>query len=158
MTDVSKILQAYAFAHKAHNGQKRWDGSEYINHPQSVVEILQNWGIEDENILCAGMLHDVVEDTKITLEEIDAGFGSKVAGYVRELTNPSHSQHYLEKIAFMSKGATIIKMADLIHNLSDMKGDKRTLPKKEEAFIKRMKALHILSGRMIEFDTTKKSK
>ena len=152
MTNISKILQAYAFAHKAHNGQKRWDDSEYINHPQSVVEILQNWGIEDEDILCAGMLHDVVEDTKITLEEIEVEFGSKVASYVRELTNPAHSPQYLEKMEWMSKGATTIKMVDLIHNLSDMKGDKRSITKRKEALIKRMKALHILTGRMIEFN------
>ena len=150
--DYNKLGRAYDFAYNAHKGQMRWDGSPYISHSNSVVEILRNWGVQDTDILCAGMLHDVVEDTDISLDVIEKEFGVTVAGYVRELTNPAHSPKYLEKMEWMSKGATTIKMADLIHNLSDMRGDKRSIPKRTEALIKRMKALSILSGRMIEFN------
>jgi len=156
---ITKIGEAMLFAINAHEGQKRWDGSPYISHPEQVQKILMNWGIEDEDILCASLLHDVVEDTKIPLNEIQKEFGFKVGDYVSELTNPAHSPQYLEKMRYLSEGATIIKIADLIHNLSDMKGDKRSIPKRKEALIKRMKALNILTRRMIEFeqDTNKKT-
>lgn len=67
--DLSKIITAYEFASKAHEGQRRSSGQPYIIHPLAVSYILLELGMDTDTI-CAAMLHDVVEDTHTTLEEV----------------------------------------------------------------------------------------
>ena len=84
--DMSKIISAYEFAEKAHEGQKRTSGEPYIVHPVSVAYILLELGMDTDTI-CAAMLHDVVEDTDATLEDIQKKFGQDVACLVDGVTS-----------------------------------------------------------------------
>ena len=83
--DLSKILSAYEFAEKAHRGQKRSSGQDYIIHPLAVSYILLELGMDTDTI-CAALLHDVVEDTPATLDDLKKRFGQDVALLVDGVT------------------------------------------------------------------------
>lgn len=122
-----KTLLAWAFAEQAHRsvGQiRKYTGEPYIVHPQSVAEIVQSIP-HDENMVCAALLHDVVEDTPVTLLQIERRFGEDVALLVADLTDISTKEMGNRKIrkevdrqhiAKASPRAKTIKLADLIHN------------------------------------------
>ena len=75
------ILKAYHFSKDNHNDQKRLSGEDYIIHPLNVANILSQINLDDETI-CAALLHDVVEDTSITKEDIIREFGEEIASMV----------------------------------------------------------------------------
>ena len=83
--DCEKIKKAYEIARDAHNGQKRRSGEPYIMHPVAVAEILLELGMDNECIIAA-LLHDVVEDTKLSLDFIEETFGGEVALLVDGVT------------------------------------------------------------------------
>ncbi len=83
--DLSKILSAYQLAEKAHAGQKRSSGEPYIIHPLAVADILLDLGMDTDTI-SVGLLHDVVEDTEYTLDDIRKKFGQDVAMLVDGVT------------------------------------------------------------------------
>lgn len=126
--DLSKIVSAYELADKYHNGQKRESGEPYITHPLAVAYILLELGMDTDTI-CAALLHDVVEDTDCTLEELQKQFGTDVAMLVNGVTK-------LEKVEIFTKDeqkaenirkillamsedirVIIIKLADRLHNM-----------------------------------------
>jgi (p)ppGpp synthase/HD superfamily hydrolase len=124
----------------AHKGQTRRGGEPYSIHPIDVVETLQFMGITDEDIICAGYLHDVLEDTKYTPEMIRTNFGDRVLSIVNELTFPSdvNDEDYWKKCDAMSSDAKWVKMADIMSNLS-------TVDEKSNHFVtKRINALKII--------------
>ena len=84
--DADKIRRAYDLADKAHEGQMRSSGEKYITHPLSVAMILMDYFMDTDTI-CSALLHDVVEDTDIDLEEIRKKFGDDVALLVDGVTN-----------------------------------------------------------------------
>ena len=84
-SDLSQVEEAYHLADKAHVGQKRQSGEPYIIHPLNVALILAQLELDRESIV-AGLLHDVVEDTSITLDDIRAEFGGEVALLVDGVT------------------------------------------------------------------------
>lgn len=118
---MSKIEEAKALATAAHEGQKRWNGDPYITHPERVAGKIERDGWEDDMIIVA-WLHDVVEDTGVTIKQIEEQFGKAVSIAVAHLTK-SYSMDYATYIQKLSKDhyATIVKMADLQDNLSDLK-------------------------------------
>ena len=129
MNDLSKLLEAASFAAKRHTGQKRKgsDGEPYINHPLEVANLLANVGnVSDFDILIAAVLHDTVEDTGVTKEELEARFGQKVADYVSEVTddkslpNDERKRLQIEHAPHLSHGAKLIKLADKISNIADV--------------------------------------
>lgn len=129
----------------AHKDQTRWDGkTPYSTHPESVVRILKLFGVIDEIILSAAYLHDVLEDTKITQQQILDEFGLDVLQLVKELTFVQGSDDlYLEQVRRLSIKAKIIKVADIIANLTDS-------GRKSDHFIhKRVSALSILMKELI---------
>lgn len=86
---LAQLLHALGFAAHKHRLQRRKDveASPYINHPIAVAEILAGEGrIDDISILVAAVLHDTVEDTECSFEELSAEFGAEVASLVREVT------------------------------------------------------------------------
>lgn len=133
------VQKANLFAGNAHKDQKRWDGRPYMDHPITVVEILNDFGITNEVVLSAGYLHDVVEDTRFTIKDIENEFGIEVADLVDELTfERTDDESYWKQCDEMSYLAKIIKMADIIANVGDN-------GKKSKHFLqKRMKAMSIL--------------
>ncbi len=123
---VSLIDKAIGFAAAAHDGQKRKIGSlPYIAHPVGVAMILMEMGC-DESIVVAGLLHDVVEDTGVTLAEIRQEFGGEVADIVKGCTEPPKKKYnWLERKKYMiaslrdaSLPVKLVMAADKYHNLS----------------------------------------
>ena len=105
--DDDLLAGAYAMAGRAHDGQMRRTGDEYVTHPLVVAEILANFE-QDAGTVIAALLHDIVEDTEVTLREVEKAFGEEVAGLIDGVTK-------LDRIKFSSKkeqqAATIRKMA-----------------------------------------------
>src|ERR1044071_10441566 len=129
MNDLSKLLQAASFAAKKHRYQKRKgdDAEPYVNHPLEVANLLANVGkVEDYDILIAAVLHDTVEDTATTREELTELFGEKVCRYVLEVTDdrtlpkPARKQLQIEHAPHLSVGAKTIKLGDKISNITDI--------------------------------------
>lgn len=128
-----ELEQAIDFASNAHAGQKRRSGDDYITHPLSVAGILLDWGMDPDTIL-AGVLHDTVEDTAVTLDQIETYFGRDVAFLVDGVTKVSRARAGMRDLASylpqtkdnLSKlliavsedvRVLIIKLADRLHNL-----------------------------------------
>jgi guanosine-3',5'-bis(diphosphate) 3'-pyrophosphohydrolase len=110
----------------AHDGQFRKDNiTLYSVHPETVVKNLKLLGVTDTDILCAGYLHDVLEDTKYSAEKILENFGNRVLGIVQELTfkDDITDEEYWEGCQSMSDDAKWVKIADILTNLAD-KGKK----------------------------------
>ena len=129
MNDLSKLLQAASFAAKKHRYQKRKgdDAEPYVNHPLEVANLLANVGkIDDYDILIAAVLHDTVEDTETTPEELTELFGARVCGYVLEVTDDKslekaeRKQLQVEHAPHLSEGAKQIKLGDKISNITDV--------------------------------------
>ncbi|HEX8368716.1 MAG TPA: HD domain-containing protein [Pyrinomonadaceae bacterium] len=129
MSDLSKLLQAASFAAKRHSNQKRKgaDGEPYINHPLEVANLLASVGnVEDYDVLIAALLHDTVEDTGTTGEEITGLFGANVCGMVLEVTDDkslpkaARKQMQIEHAPHLSSGAKLVKLGDKISNITDI--------------------------------------
>src|SRR6202044_2314391 len=122
------LNRAYVFAMKAHGSQKRASGDPYFSHPLEVAAILTEFKVDDATIATA-MLHDTIEDTTVTREQVDKAFGEEIGGLVDGLTK-------LGKLDFVSKHAEqagnfrklllaiaddarvlLIKLADRLHNM-----------------------------------------
>lgn len=122
---MNKLTKATLFAANAHKDQKRkYTGEPYINHPISVMELASRV-TDDIDMLCAAVLHDVVEDCDIELKAIDFFFGFRVANMVCQLTDisqPSDGNRACRKALdreYLSSGlpeTKTIKLADLIDN------------------------------------------
>jgi len=127
--DLPKFLQAISFAAKKHATQKRKGADEqpYINHILEVANLLANVGkIEDYDVLIAAVLHDTIEDTATTAEEITNLFGETVSEYVLEVTDDKslpktrRKELQIEHAPHLSNGAKYIKLADKISNIRDV--------------------------------------
>jgi hypothetical protein len=124
-TDIELIGRAYDVAAQCHQGQKRYSGDPYITHPVAVAAILAGFGIADDQMLCAAILHDTVEDTPYTLSALRRDFGPGVAAIVTGLTALDHlgrsQQHKTcQIVATMGSADTRVvtmKMADKLHNM-----------------------------------------
>jgi len=128
-TDMEKISHALTFAYEAHKGQKRKSGEEYILHPVEVAEILIDMKMDTDTIV-AGILHDIVEDTPIPLEEMEYNFGDDVKKLVDGVTKLRNLPNYSRKaentrkmVVAMSRDirVVIIKLADRLHNMRTLK-------------------------------------
>ncbi len=123
------ILKAAHFSAQKHSTQRRKDenASPYINHPISVaLAIAQIGGVDDPEILAAALLHDTLEDTETTPEELEAEFGKKVCEYVldvsddKTLPKDERKRRQIEHAKKISKGAALIKLGDKISNVTDV--------------------------------------
>ena len=130
--DWKLLEKAYRFAVNAHQGQKRFSGELYITHPLGVANILAELELDLDTII-AGLLHDVVEDTDTTLEEIEAKFGADIAMLVDGVTKLSkleykskeerQAENLRKMFIAMAKDIRVllIKLADRTHNMRTLK-------------------------------------
>lgn len=126
--DLPRIEAAYELAKKAHDGQVRSSGEPYISHPIAVAVILVGLGMDSDTII-GGLLHDVVEDTSVTLEDIEKQFGADVAELVDGVTKLANipyssraeqqAENVRKMLLAMAKDVrvVIIKLADRLHNM-----------------------------------------
>lgn len=141
--EVDKILKAYHYAYDLHKGQYRQSGEEYIVHPLTVAYILAEMHADCDTI-CAGLLHDTLEDTNTTKEEIAESFGRDVANLVDGVTKISkmnfstkQEQNMANTRKIITSMATdiriiIIKLADRLHNMRTL-GFKSEFKRKENS-------------------------
>ena len=130
LIEMSLESDARDFAEKAHEGQKRKLSKEpYSNHPKRVAEIVKNHkkSKEIESLAAAAHLHDTLEDTPTTYDELEKKFGKLVASLVKELSSDKiqiklmGKAHYLaNKMKGMTSWALVIKLADRLDNVSDL--------------------------------------
>jgi guanosine-3',5'-bis(diphosphate) 3'-pyrophosphohydrolase len=127
--DLPLLLRALSFAAHKHRDQRRKDAeaSPYINHPIALAEVLaREGGVADIEVLAAALLHDTIEDTATTFEELVEHFGDRIAGMVAEVTDdknlPKAERKRLQIVhaAGISPGAKLVKLADKICNLRDV--------------------------------------
>lgn len=126
---VEIITKAFNFANQAHKGIKRQSGEPYIMHPIAVAKIVCNEIGLGSTSICAALLHDVVEDTDYTVEDIENIFGAKIAQIVNGLTKISggifgdrasaQAENFKKLLLTMSNDIRVIliKMADRLHNM-----------------------------------------
>ena len=127
--DLSLLLRALAFAAHKHRDQRRKDvaASPYINHPIALADVLVNeGGIDEVDVLCAALLHDTIEDTDTTRDEVAKAFGERIAAIVAEVTDDKtlakaeRKEAQVEHAAHISREAKLVKLADKICNLRDV--------------------------------------
>lgn len=123
--DVSVIQRAYVVAERAHRGQQRRSGEPYISHPIAVAQILANLGVAPV-VIAAGLLHDTVEDTEYSLDQLTESFGSEIALLVDGVTkldkvkygDSAQAETVRKMVVAMTKDirVLVIKLADRLHN------------------------------------------
>ncbi|MBC8329132.1 MAG: HD domain-containing protein [Planctomycetes bacterium] len=138
------VHKAVAVARDKHRGQQRKDGSDFVGHPlRTALLLLEVAGVQDPNMLCAAVLHDVVEDTDASCDDLLEEFGSKVADLVRILTlepyqdgqdksarDVAHFQH----LAWEGRDPQLLRTADRLDNIRSL-GD-TVPPARREAYLR----------------------
>lgn len=155
--DFLRIEQAYIFAARAHAGQLRASGEDYIIHPLGVATILAEIGLDTDTIIAA-LLHDVVEDTGVTLEDLEESFGATVAslvdgvtklGRLEDLNRQERQAENLRKM-FLAMAedlrVILIKLADRLHNMRTL--SYRPPDKQRETAIETRDIFAPLAGRL----------
>ena len=149
---MSKKLQsAELFAKDKHSGMTRDDGkTPYWKHCEGVVNRLKNLGITDEDVLCAAWLHDTIEETDATFDDIEQRFGSQVAVMVLslskdpKLSKKEKERQYIEQLKNASWHAQLIKLCDIASNLKDMKDSSWSKSKKKKYVKKKLFNLNVI--------------
>ena len=129
-----EMTQAIDFAEKMHKGQiRKGDKKPYVVHPKAVYNILKSFGIKDRVLLVAAWLHDTIEDTTATFNIIKRKFNKEVANLVKavssskkEIQMVGKEEYLLQKMLKIDNNALTLKLADRLHNVSDI----MTMPKK----------------------------
>ena len=124
---MNKVKSAELFAKRKHSHITRKDGkTPYFNHLQDVVNRLKGLGIKNQDIICAGWLHDTIEDTDTDFDDIEEQFGLKVAKIVSEVTKDKRlpkkerEKRFVKQLQSASIEAKIIKLCDIVSNLADL--------------------------------------
>jgi GTP pyrophosphokinase len=130
--DATELIgRAFAFAEKAHRGQKRMSGGPYLAHPVAVAEILASWNL-DAATIAAGLLHDTVEDTAVTLDDVKREFGNEIASLVDGVTKLGRvkyrgateiAENMRKLILALSHDLRVVfvKLADRLHNMQTLR-------------------------------------
>jgi guanosine-3',5'-bis(diphosphate) 3'-pyrophosphohydrolase len=122
------LLEAVAFAADKHRNQRRKDAeaSPYINHPIALASLLKREGVDDVAVLCAALLHDTIEDTNTTADELRVLFGEIITSVVLEVTDDKNLDKAERKrlqvvnAPMLSERAKLVKLADKVCNVYDM--------------------------------------
>jgi len=137
-----KVADAVTFAVRFHGDQKRPTGAPYVEHLLEALEVLVlGAGVTDQDVLCAAVLHDVVEDTPCTIADVRAAFGDRVADMVGWVTKPEAEdgadkkavkEAYLKRLADAPDDAILVKLADRASNVQTLRN--LPLPKQRDYF------------------------
>ncbi|MBU2600011.1 bifunctional (p)ppGpp synthetase/guanosine-3',5'-bis(diphosphate) 3'-pyrophosphohydrolase [bacterium] len=128
LADLRLVEKAYLFAELAHRGTKRASGEPFIIHPVCVAEILTDLKLDLYSIVC-GLLHDTLEDTKVTLKDLKVTFGEVIAelvegvSHLKKITDQSHEERKIENLRKLLLATAkdirviLVKLADRLHNI-----------------------------------------
>jgi len=141
--DLDMVRRAYVYASQAHQGQTRKSGDPYFIHPLEVADLLADMRL-DEHAICAGILHDTIEDTETTQEELEEHFGKQVAEIVHGVTKlnisfntafEKQAENFRRMLVAMAQDIRVIlvKLADRLHNMRTLEHMK---PHKQERIAK----------------------
>lgn len=154
---MQNLKVAEQFAREKHSGMTRKDEiTPYLDHLKGVVDRLKNLGVSDEEVLEAAWLHDTIEDTDTTFDEIDQRFGSKVAVLVfalskdKNITKNLREKQYVKQLKDASFEAKLIKLCDISSNLKDLKNVPGSKTKKIKEVKKKMHYLNIIKPELIQ--------
>lgn len=125
---MNKVKQAKEFAREKHRGiTRRDDVTPYFDHLQKVVKNLEKLGVTNQDVLCAGWLHDTIEDTDTDYDDISEQFGKIVADIVASVTKDTRlpksirEKKYVEQLRHSMWQAKVVKLGDIVANISDLK-------------------------------------
>jgi len=129
VSDIGLFVAAVSFAAEKHRHQRRKDAhaSPYINHPIALANVLVDEGdVHDPVVLCAAILHDTIEDTETTAEELERTFGAHITNVVLEVTDDKNleykerKQQQVDQAPHLTQQAKLVKLADKICNVRDI--------------------------------------
>jgi guanosine-3',5'-bis(diphosphate) 3'-pyrophosphohydrolase len=128
--DYRLLLEATAFAARAHRGQLRKDGqTPYASHPFRVCLVVREvFGFDDLRMLAAALLHDTIEDTTTDFDDLEEAFGPEIAVWVaclskdKRLPDPAREREYLERLRAAPWQVQVCKLADVFDNVTDSSG------------------------------------
>jgi len=153
----NKLILSKQYAIKQHKGQYRKNNkTPYWHHLRDVVKNLEMMGIKDESILCAGWLHDSIEDTSFDYDDVSKLFGKKIAQIVSDLTKetrlPKNQQekNYLKQLSTSSWQSKVVKFADILANVSDLKNSELTQKQKIIQVKYKIKYLGVIKSEIVE--------
>lgn len=153
---MDRVRSAREFARKKHLHQFRKDcKTPYFDHLKQVVKRLKKLGINNEDILCAGWLHDTIEDTNTDYDDISKKFGRKVADIVSSLTKDNRlekneqEKRYLVQLKNASWEAKAVKLGDIIANIADLKNSRYSRDEKIEQVRKKILYLRTIKYAII---------
>lgn len=151
------VLGAKKFAQEKHKNQKRKDGvTPYSDHLEGVVNRLKNLGIVDKEILCAAWLHDIIEDTDVTFDQINEIFGREVAVMVLSLSKdhkiPKKDREiqYINQLRDAPLQTKIIKLCDISANLKDLANAPISKTQKNKQIKKILHYLRVIKNEISE--------
>jgi len=151
------VKNAELFAKEKHSGIIRnVRKTPYSKHLEDVVNRLKSLGVIDEEILCSGWLHDSIEDTDVSFDDLYERFGSKVAVLVSDLTKDmslpkkKREQAYVKQLTESSSDAKLIKLCDISANLSDLKNYDASKSKKLRLVKQKRRYLFVIKNDLLE--------
>ena len=155
--DMTKVESAQFFAKEKHKHMTRKDGiTPYSAHLESVVSYLKSLGVTDEDVLCSGWLHDSIEDTDTTFDDLYTRFGKKVAVLVsslskdKKLPKKDRERLYVKQLKDAPLEAKIIKMCDISANLKDLANSKMSKNQRKKTINQKLHYLKVIQNDMIE--------
>jgi len=154
---MTKVESAQFFAKDRHKGMTRKDGvTPYYAHLGSVVSYLKSLGVTDEDVLCSGWLHDTIEDTDTTFDELYERFGKKVAVLVSSLSKdkkfPKKARElvYVKQLKDAPLEAKIIKLCDISANLKDLANSKMSKNQRKKTINQKLHYLRVIKNDIIK--------
>ena len=154
-TDI--VLGAKKFAQEKHKNQKRKDGvTSFTDHLEGVVNRLKNLGVTDKEVLCAAWLHDIIENTDVTFDQINERFGREIAVIVLSLTKDQNIPkkdreiQYITQLKEASFQTKIIKLCDISANLKDLSNAPISKTQKNKQIKKILHYLRIIKNDISE--------
>jgi (p)ppGpp synthase/HD superfamily hydrolase len=150
---MTKVESAEFFAKDKHKGMTRKDGvTPYYSHLESVVSYLKSLGVTDEDVLCSGWMHDTIEDTNTTFDELYERFGKRVAVLVsslskdKKLPRKDRELQYVKQLKDAPIEAKIIKLCDISANLKDLASSKISKNQRKKTMNQKLHYLKIIKN------------
>jgi len=113
------VSEARHLAGICHRNQYRHNGvTPYITHPEAVAEILEKEGVKDDGLIATAWLHDTVEDSELTLKDVEGTFGKTIAERIHILTRDVGREEYKQRLLEADAETQKVKLADVLHNVS----------------------------------------